>query len=99
MYLSVNIAGINTTALNDSGASMRFISYTCCIKLKDLPLLRSIHALTVHSVMGHDLCHMDFIHCTVMVGNTQFMNTFIACKHMQENVITGLDIQQLHHFG
>ena len=38
-------------------------------------------------------------HCRTMLAGTQFMHTFIMCNNLQEELIMGLDMQQLHHLG
>ena len=87
----VVVVGINASALYDTGANMSYMSHTCYTRLKAFAPLRNRHASSVHSAMGHDL-----IHCGVMLGNTQFMHTFIVWKALQKELVIGLDIQHLH---
>ena len=35
---------------------------------------------------------MCLILCEVMLGNTQFMHTFIVCNSLQEELVIGLDM-------
>ena len=49
--------------------------------------------------MGQDLSSMGLIHCTTVLGNAQFIPTFIKCRNFQKELVIGLDIQQLHHLG
>ena len=54
--------------------------------------------MSVHSAMGQDLCLMGIMHCKVMLGNTQFLHTFV-CKSLEKEPVIGLDMQQLHCLG
>ena len=78
---------------------MNCISYTCYAKLKEPPPLQNIHAVSVHSVIDHDLYPMDLVHCNDMIGNAQFMHTLIKCRNLQKEILIGLDVQQLHHLN
>ena len=53
--LPVNISGINAVALYDTGANINCVSYACYMRLKDLPSLKMISAMSVHSGIGHYL--------------------------------------------
>ena len=75
-YFPVRIAGINPTALYDTGTSMSCMTYRCYTKVKDCPPLINIQALSMHSATGHVLCSISLIHYGGMLGNTQFMFTF-----------------------
>ena len=44
------MAGLNDEALHDTGINMSCISLPCYTKLKDLPPIQNIQALSVHSV-------------------------------------------------
>ena len=66
----VMIAGINATNVYDTDANMGYMSYTCYTKLRDPPPLRNIHALSVLSAVGHNLCHMGLIYYGIMLGNS-----------------------------
>ena len=61
---------------------MSCTSYTCYAKLKDPPFLENMHALSVHSATSHYLCPMCLVHCNVMLGNAQFMHTFIVFRSL-----------------
>ena len=97
--IPVKIAGINNAALYDTRPHKSCMSYICYTKLMDPPLLSSICALSVHSEMGHDLCTMGLIICWVMLGNIQFMHTFIVFKNVQKELLIWLHVQQLHYLG
>ena len=49
--------------------------------------------------MGQDLSSMGLMHCTTVLGNAQFIHTFIKCMNFQKELVIGFDIQQLHHLG
>ena len=66
--------------------------YVCYMKLKDLPSLKMISAMSVHLTTGHDLCSIGLACCEVMIGKTQFINLFNVCKRLQKELVIGLDI-------
>ena len=72
---------------------------SCYTKLKDLPPLQNIQALTVHSAIRHDISPLGLIHCVIVLGGDQFINTFIVCKNLQKELIVWLEMQQVHCLG
>ena len=48
---------------------------------------------------GNDLYPMGLTCCEVTTGKLQFKHTFIVCKKLWKEVVTGFDRQQLHHLG
>ena len=54
---------------------------------------------SVHSDTCHDLCPIGVTYCEVTMGKSQFRHSFIVCKLLQEELVTGLDMQQLHCLG
>ena len=52
---SSETAGVNIITLYDMGANKSFMSYACCVELKDLAILKVVPAMSVHSSTGHDL--------------------------------------------
>ena len=56
--------------------------YACYVKLKDLPSLRMVPAISVHSATGHDLCHVALICCEITIGKSHFKHTFIVCTKL-----------------
>ena len=50
----VKVSGVNVIVLYDTGASMSFMSYACYMKLKKLPSLKMISAMSLHSATGYD---------------------------------------------
>ena len=61
----VKISGGNVIVLCDIGSNMSFMSYTCHMKLKDLPSLKMVSALSVDSATGHDICPVGLTCCKV----------------------------------
>ena len=51
--------------------------FTYFTKFKNILPLQDIQALFMHSIMGHDLNPIGLIHCGIMLGDTQFIYTFI----------------------
>ena len=78
--------------LYDTGTRMSYMSYTYHMKPKDLPLFKIISAMSVHSAIGHKFCAAGFTCSEVTIGKTQFKLTFIMCKQLQKELVTGLDI-------
>ena len=52
---SVKIAGVNATALDETGANTSCTSYGCYIKVKDPSPLWNVPAMSVDSATGCDL--------------------------------------------
>ena len=63
------------------------------MKLKDLPLLKMISAMSIHSGMGHVLCPIGLTCCEGTMGKSQFRHTFIVCTKLHEEIVIGLDMQ------
>ena len=80
-------------------ALMNCISYACYMKLIDLPLLKMISAMLVQSATGHDVCLIGLTSCKLTIGKSQFRHTFIMCKKLQNELVIGHDMQQLHYLG
>ena len=59
---------------------MSCMSYTCHVKLKDLPPSQNRHVLSVHSATGHDPCSMGLVQHNVL-SYTQFMHTLTVCRN------------------
>ena len=97
--LPMKIPGINVLILYDAGTNMSCMSYLCYMKLKDMPSLKMIPSLSVHSSTGHDLCPIGLTCCEDRIGKSQFRHTFIVCKKFQKEIVIGLDMQQSHHLG
>ena len=50
----VEFLGIDVIALYDTSTNMSCMSYACCEKLKDLPSLKTVPSMSVHTATGHD---------------------------------------------
>ena len=48
---------------------------------------------------GHGLCPMGLVQYNIMLGHTQFIDTFIVCKNLQKECVIRWDMQHLHHSG
>ena len=68
---------------------MSCISYTCYVKLKDLPSLKIMSAMSVCSVMDHDSCLIGLTCGEVTIGKSQFRQAFIVCKKIQKELGIG----------
>ena len=75
------------------------MAYACYMKLKALPSLKMISAMSVHAAMGHALCSIGLTCCRGTIGKSQFSHTFILCKKLQKELVIGLDMQQIHNLG
>ena len=95
----VKFSGFNVITLNDMGTNMSCISYACYVKLKNLPSLVIVSAMSVNSATGHELCPVGLMCCDVTTGKSQFKHTLILCKKIQKELIIFLDMQELHHLG
>ena len=58
-----------------------------------------ISVISVQLAMGHDLCPIGLMCCDVTIHKSQFRYTFIVCKKLQNELVIGLDMQQLHCLG
>ena len=76
----LNISGVNVITLHDKGANKSCMSYAYYVKLEDLPSLKIVPAISVHSATGHDFCPVGLMCCEVTIGKSQFKHTFIMCK-------------------
>ena len=51
----MKMSGVKIIGLYDRGAIMRYLSNACYAKLKDLPSLKMVSVMLIHSATGHDL--------------------------------------------
>ena len=93
--LPMTISGVNIIAC----ANMSCILYACCVILKDLPSLKIVSGMSVHSATGCDLCPEGLTCYEVIVGRLQLRHTFTMCKKLQNELLIGLDMQLLHCLG
>ena len=53
----------------------------------------TVPVMSVHWATGHDLCPVGLMCCEITIDNSQLKNTFIECKKLQKELVTGLDMQ------
>ena len=58
-----------------------------------------VSAMSVHSATGHDLHPIGLTCCEITIGRSQIKNISIMCNKITEELVIGLDMQQLHHLG
>ena len=95
----LKIVEVDTTTMYDTGANISCMLYACYIWQKNPQPVWNVPAMSVHSPTGHDLCPVGLMWCGNMVENLQFSYTFSVFKNLEEELIVGLDMQQLYWLG
>ena len=83
-------------ALIDTGATKSCMSESYC-KTLQLDSLCSLVNTHVKSATGSNLSPLGIVNCPLKLGNTTFVNDFIACQNLTRPIILGKDFLMKNH--
>jgi hypothetical protein len=103
----VNIAGVRTTGLFDTGASVSCLSTNLYNSIKEerfqqqmpLPPLSSSYAVRVTGATGSPLKAIGLTTLEVDFGTKGFAQNFIVCEALSKPLILGIDFARSHSVG
>ena len=89
---------IDSNALMDTGATRSCMNYSTAYKLgKDQ--IKQFNAMQVVGADGSDLGALGTLTCKITIGDMEIEQTFIVCRHLQQNIILGTDFAKENQAG